>query len=73
MRVEIVRGGGVAGLTRTTALDAAELPADDRTELEGLLDRAGVATAAAAPPPAHADEMTYEVRVEDGGDPVVAR
>ena len=73
MRVEIVRGGGVAGLARTTALDADELPAGDRAELEGLLDRAGVAAAAAPPAPAHADEMTYEVRVEAGGDPVVAR
>jgi hypothetical protein len=73
MRLEIVRGGGVSGLTRRTALDADDLPAPDRDALKALLDKAGVAAAAAPGPPAHADETTYEVRIDDGGSPVMAR
>lgn len=73
MRVEIVRGGGVAGIARTTTLDDGDLAEGDRAALQALLDKAAVATAPAPAPPAHADETSYEVRVEAGGEPVVAR
>ncbi len=74
MRVVVVRGAGITGMVRESELDADGLGDDDRRALADLLDRAGVAAAdATAPAPAHADEMAYEIRVHDQGDPVVAR
>jgi hypothetical protein len=74
MKVSVVRGGGVAGMVRVSEIDSADLGGPDARALAELVDKAGVAVApAAGPAPAHADEMAYEVRVDDGGEPVVAR
>jgi len=68
MKIEIVRGGGVAGLTSSTRLDSDALSADDTAALEGLVDRSSLL---ASPPrrassPGHPDELLYSVTVGDG-------
>ena len=71
MKLTITRGGGLAGLTRETALASDALPPDQATELHELVKGAGLlGEAEAAPreaPPAHPDEMGYEVTVEHEG------
>jgi hypothetical protein len=74
MKVSVVRGGGVTGMVRRSELDAAGLPPREQETLLGLLERAGLAEAqGASPPAAHADEMAYEIQVEGAGEPIVAR
>lgn len=70
MKIEIVRGGGLAGLTSTTRLDSDALSGDDTSALEGLVGRSSLM---ASPPrqassPQHPDELLYAVTVGDGGD-----
>lgn len=74
MRVTVVRGAGLTGMVRMSELDAAALGGDELRTLHGLLERCGLAAApAGGPPPAHADEMAYEIRVAGEGEPFVAR
>jgi hypothetical protein len=70
MKIEIVRGGGVAGLASRTRLDSEALSADDTSALEGLVDRSSLL---ASPPrqassPRYPDELLYSVTVGDGKD-----
>jgi hypothetical protein len=70
MKVEIVRGGGVAGLTSRTRLDTDALSADDTSALEGLVHRSSLLASSPrrAPSPRHPDELLYAVTVGDGED-----
>jgi hypothetical protein len=64
VKVSILRGGGLAGITTRTEVASAELPADAARALERHAD-----AVAPAPPPRerHPDEMLYTVRVERQG------
>ena len=69
MRVSVVRGGGLAGLVRTTTVDTGRLSAGDRRELAALVQQAELSGPAAAhgyeaPEP---DRFSYLVTVEDQG------
>jgi hypothetical protein len=68
MKIEIVRGGGIAGLTDRTKLDSEALSSDDTGALEGLVRRSSLLTSPprAVSPPQHPDEMLYAVTVSDG-------
>jgi hypothetical protein len=69
VRVSVVRGGGLAGISTRTELARSSLPADDAATLDGLVEGAGVRAAAPAPAKAHPDQMLYEVVVsDDDGD-----
>jgi hypothetical protein len=64
VRVSIVRGGGVAGITTHTELDSAQLHANDAADLHRL---AGAATLDEPVSPAGRgpDELQYEIAVDD--------
>jgi hypothetical protein len=65
VKVSILRGGGLAGITTRTEVASAELPADAARTLE---QHAAAVTPAPPPRERHPDEMLYTVRVErDGG------
>jgi hypothetical protein len=69
LKLTITRGGGLAGLTRQTEVASDALPPGEAAKLQELVDGAGLLDDAAPrdAPPAHPDEMSYEVTVEDGG------
>jgi hypothetical protein len=62
-RVELVRSGGVAGITRRSSLDSADLNAGEAAELERLLDEL---PATAPRRGGGADRFQYELRVTRG-------
>jgi hypothetical protein len=69
VKLTVVRGGGLAGLSRQAELSSDALPPAEATKLSELVDGAGL-LAEAAPreaQPAHPDEMSYEVSVEHEG------
>jgi hypothetical protein len=68
MKIEIVRGGGVAGLVDRTKLDSEALSAEDTSALEGLVEGSSLlASQPHSPAPAqHPDELLYAVKVSDG-------
>ena len=68
MKVAIVRGGGVAGLTSRTRLAADALPEEDARQLDERVRAAQLLAKpeAQAQPPRHADELSYAVTVDDG-------
>ena len=55
MRLEIVRGGGLAGLVSRTELDSADLPEADARRLDDLCRAAQLEPLPAAPAPGAAD------------------
>ena len=57
-RIELVRSGGFAGITRRSSLDVGE---EEAAEIERLLD-----DLPAADPPRGADRFQYELRVTRG-------
>jgi hypothetical protein len=57
-RIELVRSGGFAGITRRSSLDVGE---EEAAEVERLLDELP-----AADPPRGADRFQYELRVTRG-------
>lgn len=69
MRVSIVRGGGIAGVNRTTAAESERLSPDDAQELRARVTRAGLFDLPQdlAGTSRQPDEMSYAVTVEDGG------
>ena len=69
MKLTIIRGGGLAGFTRQTELASGALPPGEATKLHELVEGAGLLGEAAPQkaPPAHPDEMSYEVGVEHQG------
>lgn len=74
-RVQFVQTGGFAGLKLTADLDTADLPPDEATALDQLID-AALAESAQSPegqPPdlRVRDAQQYEVTVIGEGDPTV--
>lgn len=68
MKLTIVRGGGLAGLTRQTELASDALPEGEAAKLQELVEGAArVAEDVPREAPGHPDEMSYEVCVEDQG------
>jgi hypothetical protein len=69
LKLTITRGGGLAGLTRQTEVASDALPPGEAAKLHELVEGAGLLGDAAPrdAPPAHPDEMSYEVTVEEGG------
>jgi hypothetical protein len=69
LKLKITRGGGLAGLTRQTEVASDALPAGEADKLRELVEGADLLGAAAPKeaPPAHPDEMSYEVTVEHEG------
>ena len=65
MRVSVVRGGGLAGISTTTELARSSLPAADAATLDGLVEGAGVRDATPASSRPQPDQMLYEVQVSD--------
>jgi hypothetical protein len=63
-QIELVRSGGVAGVTRRWSLDSQELSAEEAAEFEPLLAALDDAPVAA---PTGADRFQYELRVTRGG------
>jgi hypothetical protein len=62
--IELVRSGGVAGVTRRWSLDSEDLGAEETAEVERLLAALDDVPEAAAP---GADRFQYELRVTRGG------
>jgi hypothetical protein len=73
VKVSVVRGGGLAGITTRTELARSSLPADEAETLDGLVEEAGVRHPAPAPSGRHPDQMLYEVAVSDDDGDVRAR
>jgi hypothetical protein len=74
MKVTVVRGGGLAGMTTRTQLDSNALPEGEAQTLSSYVQGAalheGGKTAAA---PATPDDLLYEISVDDGGTHVTQR
>jgi hypothetical protein len=68
MKVAIVRGGGVAGLTSRTRLTSEALPAADSEAFEKRVRESGLLTMPEEPArrPQHPDELLYAITVEEG-------
>jgi hypothetical protein len=69
MKVSIVRGGGIAGVNRTTAVESGVLSPPNAEELEARVTRAGIFDLPQdlAGTSRHPDEMSYALTVEDKG------
>lgn len=65
MRVSVVRGGGLAGLVRTTTADTDRLSPADSEKLAALVRQAGLEGAASAHDEPEPDRFAYQVIVED--------
>ena len=70
LKLTIVRGGGLAGITRQTELASEALPPDEATKLHELIECAGLfdEDAPREAAPAHPDELSYEVIIEHEGE-----
>lgn len=73
MRVSVVRGGGLAGISTRTELARSSLPAVDAATLDGLVEGAGVREDSPAPASAQPDHLLYQVEVSDDRGEVRAR
>jgi len=69
MRIAIVRGGGVAGVTSRACLNSDALPPADAEALEERLRESGLLEMPEGPRrrPRHPDELLYAIIVEEGG------
>jgi hypothetical protein len=68
VRVEVVRSGGFAGLTRAAAMDTEELDGERAEQLHKLVDESRIESLASAPPGSGgADRFQYDVTVTRGG------
>jgi Emfourin len=69
LKLTVVRGGGFAGLSRQAELSSDALPPAEATKLSELVEGAGLLgePAPREEPPAHPDEMSYEVSIEHEG------
>jgi hypothetical protein len=69
VKLTVIRGGGLAGLSRQAELSSDALQPAEATKLSELVEGAGLLGEAAPreAAPAHPDEMGYEVSVEHEG------
>jgi hypothetical protein len=69
MKLSVVRGGGLAGMVKRTELASDALSAEDADKLHRKVEQAGLLESAEAPEaePAHPDELSYEVTIEQEG------
>jgi Emfourin len=69
VKLTVIRGGGLAGVSRQAELSSDVLQPAEATKLDELVEGAGLLGEAAPreAPPAHPDEMSYEVIVEHEG------
>ena len=71
MKLTVIRGGGFAGLSTQAELSSDALPPAEATKLSELVEGAGLLEepepAPREAPPAHPDELSYEVSVEHEG------
>jgi len=70
MQVEVVRRGGIAGVTVRGTVDTAEFPPDVAAAAEAALR--GLAFDRPPSPPRHPDSFQYAVSVVHGGTPRTA-
>ena len=68
VRVEVVRSGGFAGLTRAAAMDTEELDAELAERLRKLVDESQIESLTSAPSRSGADRFQYDVTVTRGND-----
>jgi hypothetical protein len=67
VRVEVVRSGGFAGLTRAAAMDTAELDGERAEQLRELVDESQLQSLSSAPPGSGAaDRFQYDITVTRG-------
>lgn len=69
MKLAIVRGGGIGGLSTRTEVSSERLSPADATTLADKVEQAGVMTMPEPPlaGPLHPDELLYALEVEDRG------
>lgn len=69
MKLAIVRGGGLAGISTTTSLRSDSLPAAEAEELESKARGASLLSAPIPSPaaPNHPDGLLYEITVDHDG------
>lgn len=69
MKISVVRGGGIAGLTSRVHLATEALPGEEARALEGRVRKSRLLTMPEPPRPStrHADQLLYAVTVDDGG------
>ena len=70
MKVTVVRGGGIAGMTTRTQLDSSALPADEAQTLSSFVQGAALREGTKASASAMPDDLLYEISVEDSGTQV---
>jgi hypothetical protein len=68
VRVEVVRSGGFAGLTRAAAMDTEELDAELAERLRKLVDESQIESLTSTPSRGGADRFQYDVTVTRGND-----
>lgn len=74
MRVSVVRGGGIAGISTRTELASDALPEREADTLAGLVDRAGLRDVAQAGSGTRGpDQLLYELEVADASGEVATR
>jgi|tagenome__1003787_1003787.scaffolds.fasta_scaffold18318117_2 hypothetical protein len=66
-RIELIRSGGVAGVTRRTTLASEDLSAAEAAEVERLLAALDDVPEAPPAPGRGADRFQYDLRVTRGG------
>jgi hypothetical protein len=67
VRVEVVRSGGFAGLTRAAAMDTEELDGERAEQLRELVDESQIESLTSGPPGSGAvDRFQYEITVTRG-------
>jgi hypothetical protein len=67
MKVSVVRGGGLAGVTTATTLDSDDLSTPDAQTLRAKVEAARLSQLGAGHGPSQPDRFSYEVTVADGG------
>jgi hypothetical protein len=67
MKVSVLRGGGIGGMLTRTEVGTDALPRGDAEALERCVHEAGLTKAEGGSGPAHPDELSYEITVEEGG------
>jgi hypothetical protein len=74
MKVTIVRGGGIAGMTTGTTLESGALPEADAQTFSAHVQAAALHEARTSGPQTRSpDELLYAISVDDAGGQVVQR